>query len=123
MERTEAKRLFAKLSLLPAAENPQEVEYLLEQLERLPLAILQAATFIRQITRTQNQPVLWYLERFKDSVASQKDLLLRSRKTMYIDSHATSGVITTWKITFDHLASEHSNAVVLFKMMVYLSPV
>jgi hypothetical protein len=122
MERTEAKRLFAKLALLPAAENSQEVDYLLEELERLPLVILQAATFIRQIKRTQKQSVLWYLEQCRDSVAGQQDLLSRSRKTMYIDSHASSGVMTTWKITFDYLA-EHPKSVALFKMMVYLSPV
>jgi hypothetical protein len=58
MERTEAKWLSVKLALLPAAENSQEVDYLLEGLERLPLAILQAATFIRHIKRTQKQPVL-----------------------------------------------------------------
>ncbi|KAH8790452.1 hypothetical protein F5882DRAFT_377259 [Hyaloscypha sp. PMI_1271] len=42
---------------------------------------------------------------------------------MCIDSDASSGVMTTWKITFDYLASEHPKSVALFKMMVYLSPV
>jgi tetratricopeptide (TPR) repeat protein len=86
----------------PSAEGPSESEdQLLKLLERLPLAIAQAAAYIRKTKVSIQQ----YLVFFKESDSRQSKLLSREFEDVH-RSDVPNSVMHTWLISMRHIAQE-----------------
>jgi tetratricopeptide (TPR) repeat protein len=121
MSSSEAREMFLLLSLLPDTQEARATKDLIHELENLPLAILQAATFLRH-ARLPAEPVSWYLQHFQSSRSRQAELLSKFRKTPYYESDMSSSVMTTWKITFDYMKEKYPTAAALLGIMANFNP-
>jgi hypothetical protein len=87
----------------PSIEGPLESEnQLLRLLERLPLAIAQAAVYIRKTKVSIQQ----YLVFFKESNSWQLKLLSREFEDIY-QLDVPNSVMHTWLISIRHIAQEN----------------
>jgi hypothetical protein len=84
-------------------------------LELMPLALVQAATYIRQ--RAPLCSIRQYLEDFYKSDAEKTSLLNREAGHLRRDSEAKNSVITTWQISFDHVRQVRPSAADLLSLM------
>ncbi|KAA8894431.1 hypothetical protein FN846DRAFT_819409 [Sphaerosporella brunnea] len=92
---------------------------LLNLLENLPLAIAQAAAYIRE-TGTD---IPKYLEIFKECERNQHDLLGEALPNVTGNERDSSrAVTTTWKITVDRIQQENPQSIQLLGLMSFLSP-
>ena len=99
----ESVELFQKISGRSDTEEPSESEgQLLELLQRLPLAIVQAATYIRKTKIS----ILQYLRIFKESEDRQSNLLSEEFEDAYrLD--VPNSVMHTWLISMKEIAQEN----------------
>jgi tetratricopeptide (TPR) repeat protein len=98
-------------------EIPEDFQWLdlIEVLERLPLAIVQAASYIRQMCWT----VTKYLEYFRHH-DSDVQLLLHDFRDKTRDKTVANSVFKTWMITVQQLETQHPLAAeVLWTMAFY----
>ena len=96
------------------------ISELLSHLDGLPLAIAQAATYIR----TTHMPVSYYLALFQESEKNQQELLsepvpaaLRSDKT-----DLTRAVMTTWQLTVQRIEQESPLSIKTLQILSFLDP-
>jgi hypothetical protein len=98
----ESLRLFQKLSRSPDTTEPSQSEKdLLTLLDRLPLAITQAATYIRKT----NISTHGYVNLFRESEDQQSNLL----NAEFVDCHRSdvpNSVMRTWLISMRQIAQE-----------------
>lgn len=90
-----------------------EQDVLLQELENLPLAIMQAVSFMVKRRKTITQ----YLELFRHSEASRQTLL--EHKFVSIGRQAASfdSVAATWTMSFQQIHSENASATDLLYLM------
>ncbi|KAK1807294.1 hypothetical protein LTR12_018360, partial [Friedmanniomyces endolithicus] len=75
-------------------------EKLAAALEYMPLAIAQAAAYIKK--RAPRCSVEQYLVKFEKSDRSKTSLLNANSEELRRDSEAKNSIILTWQISFEH---------------------
>jgi tetratricopeptide (TPR) repeat protein len=90
------------------------MEDLLDQLEYLPLAIVQAASYLNS---GKGETLKVYLNRLKTT--ETLSLLDVEFKDLYKDREGQNAVYKTWKISFDQISSENERAADLLKSMSF----
>ena len=122
MEAAEGLDLFQK-KLGPPEKNevisPEEAEMrkkLVEALEFMPLAIVQAASHIRK--RKTRYSVAQYLTDLQSDREAIK-LLKKSVGFTYRDWEASNSILATWEISFDHIRRTKPSAADLLSIMCF----
>jgi len=90
---------FLRMRTGRAAENDSEIRELVQELGGLPLALDQAAAYIRCL----HQPVKEYVKKYK----KQKLLLLKKQKARNLVENTSPerlAIHTTWLLNFDHIS-------------------
>ncbi|KAJ4305715.1 hypothetical protein N0V90_001246 [Kalmusia sp. IMI 367209] len=79
------------------------IDALAKELEYMPLALVQAAAYIRQ--EAPRCSVLQYLQKFRRNEKSKTTLLDVRHKAGHLrrDREAKSSILITWQISFDHI--------------------
>lgn len=92
------------------------VTELLELLEDLPFAIIQAASYIAENSITVHE----YLEMYNGSEASRTELLSENFEDLARDAETRNPVATTWMISFDQIRQVDPSAANLLSFMACL---
>lgn len=90
---------------------------LLRNLDYMPLAISQAAAYIRQ--RTLRVTVSTYLKDFQRSEKDQASLLKVAVRDRRRDGSASNSVLATWQISFEYIRSDQPSAARLLSLMSF----
>ncbi|KAK5099533.1 hypothetical protein LTR70_002434 [Exophiala xenobiotica] len=88
---------------------------LVQQLDRMPLAITQAAAYINQ--RAPRVTVSKYLEGLQRSDTDRAKLLQQDIRDPRRDGQASNSIITTWHVSFHHIRQTRSSAARLLALM------
>ncbi|KAJ5826076.1 hypothetical protein N7474_003214 [Penicillium riverlandense] len=115
MERSEALELLQRKLEQPG--DSQESRQLVEELELIPLAIVQAASYIRN--RAPRCSVSQYLRDFQNSDREATKLLKTEAGDLYRDWEAKNSILVTWQISFDHIRQRKPSAVDLLSLMSF----
>lgn len=89
---------------LEGEDHEDEVLELLRNLDYMPLAISQAAAYIRQ--RAPRVTVSKYLKDFYRSEKDRASLLNNVVRDRRRDGKALNSVLTTWQISFEYIRSD-----------------
>jgi hypothetical protein len=102
------------------AADQETSKLLLDQLEKLPLAIAQAAAYIRETRISLGN----YLELFRECEQNQLELLSHGQALPNaVESESpTRAVMTTWRITMDKIQRESPLSMKLLQLISYLDP-
>ncbi|GLA67705.1 hypothetical protein AtubIFM54640_000950 [Aspergillus tubingensis] len=115
MSKSEAVELLQKKSRLQ--EEGEKAGELVEELEFMPLAIIQAAAYIyRQGSRCS---ISQYLERFRENYKRATKLLEYEPGYHYRDWEAKSSILATWQISFDYIQETRQSAADLLSLMSF----
>ncbi|OKP12980.1 hypothetical protein PENSUB_1332 [Penicillium subrubescens] len=115
MVRSEALELLQKT--LDQPEESQESQHLVEELEFMPLAIAQAARYIRN--RAPRYSVSQYLRDFQKSDNEAIKLLKKEAGQLDRDWEAKNSILVTWQISFDYIRDEKPSAAELLSLMSF----
>ena len=115
MEQSEALELLRKK--LEQSEEDQHSRKLVEALEFMPLAIVQAASYIR--TRAPRCSVSQYLRDFQTSDREAIKLLQRETDCLDRDWEAKNSILVTWQISFNHIQRQRASAADLLSLMSF----
>ncbi|CAI7593360.1 unnamed protein product, partial [Penicillium pancosmium] len=115
MERSEALELLQKT--LGQPEECQESQQLVQELEFIPLAIVQAASYIRN--RALFSSILQYLEDFRRSDREATNLLKKEASHLDRDWEAKNSILITWQISFDYIRQIKPSAAGLLSLMSF----
>lgn len=118
-ELQEARQLLhSKLPEIGAgSENlvDEDVGCLLHELEYLPLAITQAASFISE----NSISVAKYVRMLQDDDSEKAALLDRGIPDLRRDSQASNSVLQTWKLSFDQIRKQQPRAAEMLSLMAF----
>lgn len=114
-EMEDAERLLQK-TLGEYELNSEESMALLEALDCLPLAITQAAAFIRE----NEISLLDYLELLRAGDEEVKDMLAENHYDPGRDLEIRNSVFQTWKISFDSIRKQKPRAAEILSLMAVL---
>jgi len=95
----------------------EDIGKLAEALEFIPLAIVQAAAYIRE--RAPRCSVEQYIEKFYKSDRAKISLLDYEAGQLRRDADAKNSIIITWQISFDHLLQVRPSAADLLSLMSF----
>lgn len=116
MDSSEALELFQRK--LEQQGEDQESQQLMEELEFMPLAIVQAASYI--MARAPRYSVSQYLRDFRGGDRNATRLLQIEAGHLYQDWEAKNSILVTWQISFDHINQRKPSAAdMLFLMSFY----
>ena len=117
MEESEALDLLQKR--LGKSEDNQEALYLqlVQALDFMPLAIIQAASYIRN--RAPRCSVAQYLSDFQKSDREATKLLKKEVGHTHRDWEAKNSILVTWQMSFDHLRRTKRSAADLLSIMSF----
>ncbi|KAJ5820469.1 Tetratricopeptide-like helical [Penicillium riverlandense] len=115
MDETHAITLFDKKLGVQAAR--EDVIQLTAALEFMPLAIVQAAAYVKQ--RLPRLSVTQYLENFRRSDRQKKSLLDYEGGQLRRDWEAKNSILITWQISFDCIRQESPSAADLLSLMSF----
>ncbi|KAJ5034825.1 hypothetical protein NUH16_006270 [Penicillium rubens] len=115
MNRSEALELLQR-KLGRSAETP-DILTLVEELEFMPLAIVQAAGYI--LHRAPRCSVSQYLEKFRKSDGEATKLLHYEAGHIYRDWEAKNSILVTWQISFDYIRRVRPSAADLLSLMSF----
>jgi tetratricopeptide (TPR) repeat protein len=102
-----------------AAVDHNISKLLLHRFENLPLAIAQAAAYIRETGTSLGE----YLELYRECEQNQQDLLsVALPNAIESESPTTRAVMMTWKITMDKIQRENPPSFKLLQLMSFLDP-
>lgn len=87
------------------------------RLDHMPLALSQAASYIRQ--RAPRCSVLEYIRKLDKSAKSQRSLLSRNDRNPRRDRDSINSIFLTWEITFKHIRQKHPSAADLLSLMSF----
>jgi tetratricopeptide (TPR) repeat protein len=97
--------------------TPEEALELTKALDFMPLAINQAAAYVRHASPRCS--VSHYLRRFKESEKSKLSLLDVNDGDLRRDREATNSIISTWQISFEHIRAIRPSASDLLSLMSF----
>ncbi|KAJ5719806.1 hypothetical protein N7493_007384 [Penicillium malachiteum] len=120
MEKSEALELLQRK--LGESEEIEELQnhqnkQLVDALEFMPLAIVQAASFIRN--RAPRYSVLQYLEDFEKNDHQAIKLLKKEAGYLHRDWEAKNSILITWQISFDYIRQTKPSAAELLSLMSF----
>ncbi|KAJ5827894.1 hypothetical protein N7447_004657 [Penicillium robsamsonii] len=115
MNRPQALKLLQR-KLGRLAETP-DILTLVEELEFMPLAIVQAAGYI--VHRAPCCSVSQYLEKFRKSDREATKLLYHEAGHLYRDWEAKNSILVTWQISFDYIRQTRPSATDLLSLMSF----
>lgn len=115
MNQTEALALLQK-KLSPLAEDDQGRE-LAQELEYMPLAIVQAAGYIQ--SRLPRYSVSRYLLKLRKSDREATRMLREEAGFLNRDWEAKNSILLTWEISFDYIRKRRSSATDLLSLMSF----
>jgi hypothetical protein len=117
MSDEEAFETFSRL--LGTTADRKTSKLLLDRFERLPLAIAQAAAYIRETGISLGK----YVELFQECEQNQRELLDQAlQNAIESESPTSRAVMTTWKITIDKIQRESPLSFKLLQLMSFLDP-
>jgi tetratricopeptide (TPR) repeat protein len=90
---------------------------LVQALDLVPLAISQAAAYIQ--ARAPRSSPEKYLAEFRESERKRSRLLQYDAGDLRRDGGASSAILTTWQISFDHIRSKRPSAANLLSLMSF----
>ena len=93
------------------------IDQLATALEFMPLAIVQAAAFIKQ--RAPRESVAQYLERFQKSDKQKINLLDYGGGQLRRDPEAKNAILVTWQISFEDIQERRPSAAGLLSLMSF----
>ena len=102
---------------LEGEDHEDEVLKLLRNLDYMPLAISQAAAYIRQ--RALRMTVSKYLKDFHRSEKDRASLLNNVVRDRRRDGKASNSVLGTWQISFEYIRSDRPSAARLLSLMSF----
>ncbi|KOS40823.1 hypothetical protein ACN38_g8323 [Penicillium nordicum] len=117
MERSEALELLQRKLGESQESERQESEQLVDVLEFMPLAIVQAASYIRN--RAPRCSVSQYLTDFQKSDREATKLLKEDAGHIYRDREAKNSILVTWQISFDYIRQTKPSAADLLSLMSF----
>jgi tetratricopeptide (TPR) repeat protein len=97
--------------------SEEDVVQLVEALDRMPLAISQAAAYIEQ--RKPRCSVRQYVEKLDRSNRSKRSLLNRDEGDLRRDREASNSIMLTWRISFEHVREVRPSAADLLSLMSF----
>lgn len=112
---SQALALFEKK--LDSVGKRDEHERLLNELDFIPLAIVQAAAYLRQ--RAPRYSIREYLEDFRKSDRKKTSLLNYAGNHLRRDEEAKNSIIITWQISFEHIQQIRPSAADLLSLMSF----
>lgn len=115
MDESQAIALFDQKVGMPT--EGEETRQLVGDLDFMPLAIVQAASYIKQ--RAPRVTLGQYLERFHESDRKKIGLLTHKGGELRRDKESESAIFVTWQISFDHLYGSASSAAELLSIMSF----
>jgi tetratricopeptide (TPR) repeat protein len=86
-------------------------------LDHMPLALVQAAAYIRE--RAPRCSVQQYVEEYRQSDSRKTSLLNREAGQLRRDEAASNSVLITWQISFDHMRNTRESAADLLSLMSF----
>ncbi|KAF2740903.1 HET-domain-containing protein [Polyplosphaeria fusca] len=92
---------------------------LVNTLDCIPLAIVQAAAYINRLGQRMSVPK--YLGQLK-GVEGQVELLRKAAPDMRRDGKALNSVLATWQLSFEHIRQQRSSATDLLSFMSFFNP-
>jgi tetratricopeptide (TPR) repeat protein len=98
-------------------EKDDNIARLATTLDYMPLALVQAAAYIRE--RAPRCSVRQYLEEYRQSDGRKTSLLNREAGHLRRDRAASNAVLLTWQISFDHIRSTRQSAADLLSLMSF----
>lgn len=115
MDAADALLLFNKK--LGLSENDDQAADLVDALDYIPLAIVQAAAYISQ--REPRYSIDRYLADFEESEHKRTSLLNHENEQLRRDPEAKNSIIITWQISFKHLQATRPSAADLLSLMSF----
>ncbi|KAM0481513.1 hypothetical protein ACHAPX_003624 [Trichoderma viride] len=115
MTRDEATSLLAAASGDTSAVEDAEIDRLLEELQRLPLAVSQAGSYIRRTSMTIRE----YLELLMQG-SSRRDLLNMNGFDRHRRPEVSNSVLETWKISTTRIREESELSYRILHVIAYL---
>jgi hypothetical protein len=97
--------------------NDHRIPELASALDYIPLALVQAAAYIRR--RAPRCSVSQYLDAYHQSDGSKTTLLNHDANALRHDESASNSVLLTWQISFDHIRSQRRSATDLLSLMSF----
>jgi tetratricopeptide (TPR) repeat protein len=98
-------------------EEDDSIAMLATTLDHMPLALVQAAAYIRE--RAPRCSVQQYLEEYRQSDRRKTSLLNRGAGHLRRDAAASNSVLITWQISFDHIRKTRQSAADLLSLMSF----
>jgi hypothetical protein len=102
---------------LGGAVDEDRIAELARALEHMPLALIQAAAYIRQ--RASRCSVGQYLEEFRKGDRKRTGLLDYDGGRLRRDEEAKNSILITWQISFDHILQKRRSAADLLSLMSF----
>jgi tetratricopeptide (TPR) repeat protein len=115
METTDAVHLFRKRT--EQTYETTDMEELVEALDRLPLAVAQAAAYTKSFVPPCSIAV--YLAKLSSTNKSDASLLKANFNELRRDPEASNSIITTWQISFEHIRKIRPSAADLLSLMSF----
>ncbi|OOQ91280.1 putative tpr domain protein [Penicillium brasilianum] len=115
MEKSEAVELLQKK--LDSQGDSQESQQLVDMLEFMPLAIVQAASLIRN--RISRYSISQFMSDFQKSDREATKLLRKEVGYTYRDWEAENSILVTWQISFDYIRQTRTSATDLLSLMCF----
>jgi hypothetical protein len=98
-------------------EEHDSVAKLASTLDHMPLALVQAAAYIRE--RAPRCSVQHYLDEYRQSDSRKTSLLNREAGRLRRDRAASNAVLITWQISFNHIQKTRSSAAGLLSLISF----
>jgi tetratricopeptide (TPR) repeat protein len=95
----------------------QDALQLARELDFMPLALTQAAAYIRQ--SAGRCTIRQYLEKLKRCDASDEGVLDLDERDLRRDRESSNSIMLTWQVTFDHIREIHPSAADLLSLMSF----
>ena len=118
MDRGQALQLLR--NKLEDASDEDGAADLLNNLDYIPLAIAQAAAFINR--RAPRMTISSYINDFRKSDIKKVKLLNGDAGDLRRDESASNSVVTTWRMSFEHIREERRSAADLLSLMSFFNP-
>jgi tetratricopeptide (TPR) repeat protein len=112
-----AAHALLRKKLRDADEEDDSIAKLAATLDHMPLALVQAAAYIRE--RAPRCSMRQYLEEYRQSDSKKTSLLNREAGHLRRDAAASNSVLITWQISFDHIRSTRQSAAGLLSLMSF----
>ncbi len=112
-----AAHVLLRKKLRDADEEDDSIAKLATTLDHMPLALVQAAAYIRE--RAPRCSVRQYLKEYRQSDSRKTSLLNREAGHLRRDAAASNSVLITWQISFDHIRSTRQSAAGLLSLMSF----